>query len=210
LVVVDHYSRYLQAYAARDLTCATTIKLLKRWVTTFGAPDCVLTDRGSAFGSEFTEFVTEALGAYHTWTSAYYPQGNGVNESSHRSLGHILRAMATHPEAESPFPSKTLSEKLDLVALIYNSSPHTSIGSSPYQRLFGFEVTLPGWQHMRDVETDRSVIHRDHYLRRLMLKAFVKEPLPHDANKQIRAGDLIIFRLGEYEKRIVEVAYAAQ
>ena len=43
-----------------------------------------------------------------------------------------------------------------------------------------------------------------------MLKAMVREPSPEEASKRIQVGDLVIFRLGEYEKRLVEVAFPAQ
>ena len=79
-----------------NATGKTTKSVLRHhWVSIFQAPEAVLTDRGLAFrDKKFEEYVTQELCAYHVFTSTYYPQGNGINESSHRGLEASIAAAA--------------------------------------------------------------------------------------------------------------------
>jgi transposase InsO family protein len=73
-------------------TTRFVIRILKSyWVPVFQAPTAVLTDRGSQFiAKEFRAFITEELAAILVYMSPYYPQGNAVNEASHKALDRVI------------------------------------------------------------------------------------------------------------------------
>ena len=51
LVVIDAFSRYLQVYPCTHADCKETIKLLEKYITTFGIPQQIIHDTGSIFMS---------------------------------------------------------------------------------------------------------------------------------------------------------------
>jgi transposase InsO family protein len=57
----------------------------------FGVPEKFITDNGSIFiGSNFTKFCGE-FGIIMRQSSNYYPQGNGLAESTNKTLIQILK-----------------------------------------------------------------------------------------------------------------------
>jgi len=86
VVIIDHASRFIVAKSTLvPPTSAWLISVLKElWLSVFQAPMVILTDRGSEFiSSEFRNFCLNFIGCSLVHTSAYYPQGNAINESSH-------------------------------------------------------------------------------------------------------------------------------
>eukprot|EP00915_Cephaloidophora_sp_WS-2016_P008793 GHVH01012328.1.p1 GENE.GHVH01012328.1~~GHVH01012328.1.p1 ORF type:complete len:183 (-),score=25.28 GHVH01012328.1:568-1116(-) len=66
---------------------AEAMTALKHYVPIFGAPQAVLCYNGAAFiDKDFKQHVMAELRAKYVNTSPYYPQGNGINESSHQAL----------------------------------------------------------------------------------------------------------------------------
>eukprot|EP00915_Cephaloidophora_sp_WS-2016_P009586 GHVH01013691.1.p1 GENE.GHVH01013691.1~~GHVH01013691.1.p1 ORF type:complete len:311 (-),score=20.20 GHVH01013691.1:566-1498(-) len=86
--VIDHATRFVVCQSTTYQSTSHVISVLRDfWLNYFGAPHCVLSDRGAVFVSgEYTSFITKALGAYALHTSPYYPQGNAINEASHQII----------------------------------------------------------------------------------------------------------------------------
>eukprot|EP00923_Selenidium_pygospionis_P060465 GHVN01106389.1.p1 GENE.GHVN01106389.1~~GHVN01106389.1.p1 ORF type:complete len:168 (+),score=23.81 GHVN01106389.1:444-947(+) len=91
--MVDHYSRYCVLLPCEGQKSDEAKQGVgDAWVGYFGAPRAVLCDRGPAFIDEgFRNFITQEIGAQLILTSSYYPQGNGINESSHRLIEHVMK-----------------------------------------------------------------------------------------------------------------------
>lgn len=65
-----------------------------------------------------------------------YPESNGALERTHRTLKEFLRS----------YVNKELNDWDDWIPYaiyIYNTTPHTSTGFSPYELLYGFKPNLP-------------------------------------------------------------------
>ena len=77
------------------------------------------------------------LGAKIKLTSPYYPQGNSVIESSHRTLSNMLRTMLLEKEG------RDWSSLLPSVMLYMNSMIPEKTGVSAFEILFGNNPNLP-------------------------------------------------------------------
>ena len=198
MVIIDHASRFMVAIEVADLTGKTTKDVLRQsWVSIFQAPEAVLTDRGPAFReAEFEEYVTQELCSYHVFTSAYYPQGNGINESSHRGLEASIAAAAG--TLDVPF-----AEVLRDAVAVHNATPHSSLGDSPFFTMFGFDATLPGWQRYRPDrdEVCRNVSRREIRHRAMIRAQLLGERVKLEEKENIIVGDIVVYILSDYEKK---------
>ena len=106
----------------------------------FGAPEVILSDRGSVFKDRrFADLVTKKLSAYHIFTSPYYPQGNALNESSHKALEKSISCSLASGLT-------SFSDALHDATTVHNACPHSSTKESPYSMMFGREMILPDSQ----------------------------------------------------------------
>ena len=90
-------------------SCATAF--LSSWVSRFGTPDIVTSDRGSVFLSEFWKSLGDLMGTRLYHTTAYNPSGNGLVEIVHRTLKQALMVLRVviKPTLGSPRPQKRAS-----------------------------------------------------------------------------------------------------
>ena len=210
LVIMDHGTRYMVARATTTPPNATWVikKMKNHWVPLFQSPAAVLTDRGAQFQSaEFSEFVLDTLQSQLVFTSPYYPQGNAVNEAAHKALDSSLSASYTRSDVKE-FP-----EELNDAVIVHNAVPHAATGHSPNYLLFGFELTLPGWQKYRQSGDDNAA--RISILKLERLKALgraqvTSEFLLQEAKETIAKGDWVVYWLSSYERRTKESDEAAK
>ena len=101
----------------------------------FGFPKKIITDNAPAFKSKMVEFCSK----YHIQlghSTAYYSQGNGLVESSNKSLMRIIKKLFQENK-------KALHTKLIRALWDDRISIKKSIGTSPFQLVYGFEVIFP-------------------------------------------------------------------
>ena len=55
LLIVDAFSRFLMVYPVRNTTALATITAVEKWILSFGIPQSIIHDRGTAFIN--TEFI---------------------------------------------------------------------------------------------------------------------------------------------------------
>ena len=78
--VVDRTTRWAEVIPLKDTTAESCIQALIGWISRFGIPSHITSDRGSQFTSRLWLGITKSLGytLYHTTT--YHPQANGMVE----------------------------------------------------------------------------------------------------------------------------------
>jgi hypothetical protein len=82
--------------------------------------------------NEFTLHKGKILG----YSSNYYPQGNGVVESTNKNMIHILKQMVVyHQRNVHNAPPNALCDN--------RVAPKASLGTSPYFLVYGKEANLP-------------------------------------------------------------------
>jgi transposase InsO family protein len=205
LVVIDHATRYIMAKATDNPpTTKWTIEAMKRqWCSVFYAPTAILVDRGSQFrATEFRTFVTEELMATLIYTSPYYPQGNAINEASHKALDASLSAFNETMDS-------TFEDALQDAITVHNSTPHSATGYSPNYGMFGMELALPGWQKYRREAKDstmRFVGLREERRKLACRKILEEENLACVAPRNIQVGQWVVFWLSLTEKQTLSEA----
>ena len=93
LTCIDRYTRWPTATPLKNITAESVAQaFLFGWVSNYGAPVTVVTDRGSQFESATFNHLLQFLGARHHRTTSYHPSSNGMVERLHRHLKSALRA----------------------------------------------------------------------------------------------------------------------
>ncbi|GBL97205.1 Transposon Tf2-6 polyprotein [Araneus ventricosus] len=135
LTIIDHYSRYLEAYPLQNITSRTIINCLNKYFANFGLPKFLITDNATNFISNETVEFLDRLNIQHRKSSIYYPMANGLLERAHRTMKESLASMC-----ENTFQ---WSEKLLFFKLYYNNSIHSVTKFAPAEIFFGRKQNLP-------------------------------------------------------------------
>ena len=144
IVFVDCYSRYTILVPSSNHTANMVSEaLLRHVIPYFGTPHRLLSDRGHEFISEIWTKLLRSLGIQRVLTSPYYPEGNAINERSHRTLNNMLRALLFKGSS-----SKAWVEKVPGIMLTLNAMPHEPDGFSASMIATGREPTLPPDVHL--------------------------------------------------------------
>ena len=102
----------------------------------FGCPQKLITDNAAPFKSKK---IVDFCNKYHITlghSTSYYPQGNGLVESSNKSLVNIIKKLLEDHK-------NTWNKKLVNALWADKLSTKKCIGTSPYQLVYGMDVVFP-------------------------------------------------------------------
>ena len=138
LVVVDHFTRYAQAYATKDKSVKTAAKLLcNDFILWFGFPLRIHHDQGGEFKNALFYHLEHLCDVIHSRTTSYHPERNGKAERFNRTL---LSMLCTLPETYKSHWRDHLSKLLHA----YNCTHNDATGYIfPFHPLFGCSPGLP-------------------------------------------------------------------
>ena len=93
LTVVDRVTRWPEAIPLASINTKDVAEaFLNGWITRYGLPSDVSSDRGPQFTSLLWQDLSDLLGTKLHHTTAYHPQANDLVERFHRSMKVSLRA----------------------------------------------------------------------------------------------------------------------
>lgn len=135
LTAIDRFTRWPETIPIRDINADTIVNAFyATWISRFGAPAIVTTDRGSQFESRLFQALIQLIGARRTRTTAYHPASNGMVERFHRSLKSAIRCHAT----------TEWIDVLPTVLLGLRASVKEDLKTSAAELVYGVPIRLPG------------------------------------------------------------------
>ena len=180
--IVDRFTRWPEAIPVSDtsaMSCART--LVFHWISRFGSPLHITSDRGVQFTSALWSALTELIGAKLHRTTAYHPQANGLVERFHRHMKSALKARLTGPN---------WSDELPWVMLGIRTTPKDDLGTSSAELVYGAPLTVPA-DFVADATNTSSA--SDH-LRQLRSTVKTLAPVPtsqHGTKKSLVPKNLL-------------------
>lgn len=96
LTCIDRASRWIEVCPLTDITASAIANaFIYVWISRFGVPLYVITDRGKQFESELFHQLSLMVGFHRLRTTSYHPQTNGMIERVHRVIKSALKAKNT-------------------------------------------------------------------------------------------------------------------
>ena len=136
LTMIDRRTNWPEAIPVYDMTAETAAKTFyNHWITRFGCPATITTDRGRNFESELFARLSKIMGIKKTRTTSYHPQANGKVERLHRTLKAAIMSRGN---------TTNWTEELPTVLLGIRSALREDTKTSPCQLTYGKTIKLPG------------------------------------------------------------------
>ena len=136
LLVIDVFSRLLMVYPVINNGAQATISAVEKWILSFGNPQSIVHDRGTAFIN--TEFInwTKELGITVRPRTAHSPRTNGKIETQNQHIARYWRDFLN--DARNNWSS--LAPKF---AFAHNTSVNYTTGKTTYEIVFGTKPQIP-------------------------------------------------------------------
>lgn len=136
LVLIDVLTKYTLAVPTRDQRASTVAQVLgNEWFFKFGVLSCLHSDQGRSFEGALIQQLCVLYGV-KSRTTPYHPAGKGQCERFNRTMHNLLRTLPVTRKRD-------WASCLPQLVFCYNTTPHQSIGESPFFLMFGRDPQLP-------------------------------------------------------------------
>ena len=212
IIAVDWLSRWAEAKAINSTDAATCSDFLYSEVCCrYGVPESLRSDHGSGFDNEVMEHLASTLKMAHHLSTPYYPQSNGMVErivqTFKSSLKRSIQDQIAGSDGEAAEPSPYWAHLVPSMLFAYRATPHSALGVSPAELVFGRSLRLPGDHVFPPISP--SVDHKSAVLQRLkflmdVVPALRAQPAPPDVSSRIpkfiyEVGDKVWVRDSKYD-----------
>lgn len=174
LILVDAYSKWIEAHAVSSSTSAVTIECLRKSFSQHGIPEIMVSDNGSCFTSEQFQGFAEKNGIRHITSAPYHPSSNGLAERAVQTFKSLMKKMT----------GDSVETRMARALFSYRITPQSTTGKSPAELLCG-----------RKLRSTLDLIHPD-FTKRVHDKQ-EKQKHYHDMHARARTleeGDLVYTR----------------
>jgi hypothetical protein len=135
LTMIDRSTRWLEAMPIKSITAEEVARaFVFSWISRFGVPMYLITDRGTQFESDLFKHLSDIIGFQRLRTTAYHPMTNGLLERMHRTMKNSLRCKLkdTHEWLNS----------LPVILLGLRNTP-ASNNLTPFNMVTGASILMP-------------------------------------------------------------------
>lgn len=137
LTATDYFMKWIKVVPVRNATGTVIIKFLtKNILSQFGCLCKLVTDNAQSFKSEKMVSFCKNHNITLSHLTPYYPQRNGLAESSNKSLVRIIKKLLSQNK-------KSWDSKLVYAMWVDRVSSKKSIDTSPFQLVYGVEAVIP-------------------------------------------------------------------
>ena len=134
--MIDKTTRWPEPIPQPDSKSETVAQaFIDTWISRFGIPRFVASDRGVQFKSHLWIDIMKQLGIETNFTAAYHPEANGMVERFHRPLKASIRCRLT---------DNRWTKALPWVMLGLRNTPKDDLGTSAAEIMFGTMLAVPG------------------------------------------------------------------
>lgn len=174
LILMDAYSKWMDAYVVTSATLAITIECLWKSFSSQGLPEMIVSDNGSCFVSaEFKEFMSKN-GIEHITSAPYHASSNGCTEGAVQTFKFMMKKAG----------EGSITTKVSRVLFSYRITPQSTTGLSPAEMLQG-----------RRLRSTLDLVHPD--LRTKVERKQCVQKKHHDrqgSERSFQVGDAVITR----------------
>ncbi|GFU72129.1 hypothetical protein TNCV_3859011 [Trichonephila clavipes] len=169
LTMIDRFSKWPEAQLLKDITAETVAEaFFSSWVSRFGTPAILTTDRGRQFESSLFKALSKLRGVQKCRTTGCHPQAKGMIEELHRPLKSAIKCHAT----------ERWTEVLPIILLGLRASLKEDILCTPAELVFGTTIRLPG-EMFDSSKPDDDVVNFVSKLKSHMQSLHPKPPKHH-------------------------------
>eukprot|EP00253_Pinus_taeda_P035267 PITA_35267 len=137
IVATDYFTKWIDAIPTRKANHNVVMKfLIENIFTRFGCPHKLVTDNATAFKAKQLVEMCDSIGINLVHSTSYYPQGNGLAESSNKSLIRIIKKLLDDNK-------KNWNSKLKYALWVDRVTIKRSTRNSPFKLVYGTEAVFP-------------------------------------------------------------------
>jgi transposase InsO family protein len=136
ITATDYFTKWVEAIPTKFATDKVLMDFLEdRIITRFGVPTKITTDNAKAFSSTDLSAFCFKYGIMLSHSPNYYPQGNGLDESSNKNLMNILKKTVGDNQ-------RSWDKKIKFALWADRISKKSSTCKSPFELVYGLDATL--------------------------------------------------------------------
>ena len=136
LTATDYFTKWIEAVPTRSTSHKVILSFMEDIIARFGCPSKIVTDNASPFRSEPLVRFCEQFGISLIHSTPYYPQGNGLAESSNKSLIKLIKKLLEDNK-------RAWDSKLKFALWADRVTTKKSLGLSPFQLVYGIGAVFP-------------------------------------------------------------------
>jgi hypothetical protein len=136
-VVTDYFPRWSEVVPLKVLNTNQVVSLLNSHIVTrFGIPECLVFNNASYFSSLDINVFDLEKGIKLKYSTSYYPQGNGLAESTNKNLIKTIKrtVLENHKNWHNALYNALWADRV---------TPKASVGNSPFFLIYRREAILP-------------------------------------------------------------------
>jgi len=137
LTATDYFTKWVEAIPLKTANSEAIIEFIDQFIITrFGVPNTLIFDNAFYFSSNSIPEFSIKRGFKLKYFANYYPQGNGLAESTNKNLIKIIKRTIEQNH-------KNWHKSLIFALWADHITQKVSIGTSPFNLVYGKEVVIP-------------------------------------------------------------------
>ena len=134
IVVTEYCTEWVKAKPLRDNTTTFMTRFLYEFI--WCRPIELVTDQGTHFVNEVIYEFSHYYVVVHKRSTPYYPQQNGLTESTNKILQHIMKKIGNENQTN-------WVQKLHSALWVYRTTYKMVIRLTPFRMTFGLDAVMP-------------------------------------------------------------------